>query len=348
VTAAPPRATHPRAVVFGCAGPTLSAWERDFFRDADPWGFILFARNIRDPAQTAALTASLREAVGRDAPVMTDQEGGRVARLRAPHWRDWPDVGPFLAGLDDAAAVAATRLRHRLIGRELRAVGIDVNCAPVLDLRRPETHAFLRDRCLGDDPARVAACGRAARAGLADAGVAAVIKHMPGHGRATADSHAAPCVTDAGVAALTDEDFAPFRANADAAMAMTCHVRFTALDPERCATLSPVVIDRAIRGAIGFRGLLLTDDLDMGALGGALGGPVAGRAAAALAAGCDAVLHCSGVAADMQAVAAAAPRLAGESLARADHAARRPQPAAGSAAEDARALGALMGGRIDA
>ena len=344
MTAAAPRDGSPRAVVFGCAGPALSAWERDFFRDADPWGFILFARNVADPAQTAALTASLREAVGRDAPVMTDQEGGRVARLRPPHWRAWTDMGPFLAGLDAAAAVAATRLRHRLIGRELRAVGVDVDCAPVLDLRRPETHPFLRDRCLGDDPARVADCGRAAREGLADAGVAAVIKHLPGHGRATADSHAAPPVTDASLAALTDHDFAPFRANADAAMAMTGHVRFTALDPERCATLSPVVIEKAIRGAIGFQGLLLTDDLDMGALSG----PVAARAAAALAAGCDVALHCSGVAADMQAVAAAAPRLAGESLARADRAARRPQPVEGSAAEDARALDALLGGRIDA
>jgi beta-N-acetylhexosaminidase len=327
----------PRAVVFGCAGPTLTARERALFRDADPWGFIVFARNVDDPAQLAALTAALRDSVGRDAPILVDQEGGRVARLRGPHWRDWPDVGVWLEGLAPEARPDAVRRRYRVIGAELRAVGIDVNCAPLLDLRLPVTHPFLRDRAMAADPAEAGALGRAVRDGLADAGVAAVVKHVPGHGRAEADSHAALPVVDADAARLR-ADFAPFAANADAPMAMTAHVRFTALDDARCATFSPTVIAQTIRGAIGFDGLLMTDDLNMGALDGR----ISERAARALVAGCDIALHCSGDLAEMEAVADATPRLAGRSLARAQAAAIRPTPRLDlDVADDLRILRAL-------
>jgi beta-N-acetylhexosaminidase len=312
-----------RAVIFGCAGPELAAAERSFFAASDPWGFILFARNIRSPEQVRRLTGALRESVGRDAPVLVDQEGGRVARLRGPDWREWAPALEECARLPDRDQRGrAMYLRYRLIAGELRAVGIDVNCAPVLDLLRPETHAVLRSRCYGAEAAEVAAIGRAVADGLAAGGVLPVMKHLPGHGRSTVDSHLELPRVTAGRDELA-ADFAPFRALADLPMAMTAHVVYAALDPEAPATQSPAVV-RLIRGELGFGGLLLTDDVSMQALRGALGE----RAQRALAAGCDVVLHCNGDPAEMAALAAAVPALSGSAVARAESALARRAPAA--------------------
>jgi beta-N-acetylhexosaminidase len=331
-------ATGPRAAIFGLSGPRLTADERAFFAEADPWGFIVFARNVETPAQLLALTADLRACVGRDAPVLIDQEGGRVQRLRPPHWRAWPDPRPACEALPDADAERMLRLRYRLIAHELRACGVDVNCAPLLDVPQPDAHPIIGDRAYGADPARIARLGRAVREGLAAGGVAPIIKHIPGHGRAGVDSHHALPRVPASRAAL-EADFAPFRAHADAPMAMTAHVVFEAVDPDACATFSPAVI-RLIREDIGFAGLLMSDDLGMGALDG----PMRERVACAFAAGCDMALHCDGDAAAMQAVAEAAPRLTGAALARARAAeAARGIPDAFDAAQADAALAALGG-----
>ncbi len=306
----------PRAAIFGCRGPGLAPDERVFFADADPWGFILFARNIVDPDQIRRLTASLRDAVGRDAPILIDQEGGRVSRLRAPTWRDWPDALDEVEALPDPARRAGVmRLRYRLIAAELRDLGIDVNCAPLVDVARPDTHPFLRSRCYGSDTGPVAAIGRAVAEGLLAGGVLPVLKHIPGHGRARADSHHALPTVTAALPDLDATDFAPFRALADLPLAMTAHIVYTALDPERPATLSPACI-AAIRGTIGFNGALMTDDISMQALAG----PIATRARDALAAGCDLVLHCNGERSEMEMIAAVTPRLDGIAAARADRA----------------------------
>lgn len=304
-------------ILGGIAGPALTPDERAFFREADPWGFILFGRNVADPAQLARLTGDLREAVGRDAVIMTDQEGGRVQRLRSPHWTDWPAPGPAAA-----AGPHATFLRYRLLGAELAAVGIDSNCAPTLDLRGDNTHDFLRDRCFGEGVAEVTAHGRACAEGLLAAGVLPVMKHMPGHGRANADTHYSLPVVDAPLADLEASDFAPFRALADLPIGMTAHIVFSALDPDRPATQSPTVI-RMIRDRIGFQGLLTTDDITMEALPGTH----AERAAAAIAAGCDLVMHCNGDIAQMEPVVAAAGRMPAEAEARAAHALAMRRPA---------------------
>ncbi len=303
-----------RAVIFGCGGPVLTADERRFFAAAAPWGFILFARNVASPDQLARLTADLRESVGREAPVLIDQEGGRVARLRLPEWREWVpalDECERLPRLD--LRVRAMHLRYRLIADELRRVGIDVNCAPVLDVvHQGKTHAVLRNRCYGDDHADVAAIGRAVADGLLAGGVLPVIKHMPGQGRADLDSHHDLPEVAASLADLAS-DFAPFQALSDLPMAMTAHVRFMAIDPDAPATQSATVV-RLIRGEIGFDGLLMTDDLSMRALQGTL----AQRAERAIAAGCDMILHCNGQMAEMADVASAAPGLGGVAAARAD------------------------------
>ena len=294
-----------QAVIYGCEGPTLTDWERDFFTEADPLGFILFARNCVDPDQLRALVAALRAAVGRDeAPVLIDQEGGRVTRLKPPAWRAAPAAGVFdeLAQSDLESACEAAEVNARLLALELRALGIDVDCLPLLDLRLPEGHGIIGDRALGSDPEQVIALGRAVCESLAAAGVISVIKHMPGHGRARVDSHEALPRVDAPLETLRDSDFRPFKALAAAPWGMTAHIVYTAIDPDRPATTSPKVISEIIRGEIGFDGLLLSDDLSMKALSGGLGE----RAGAALAAGCDVALHCNGEPAEMEAVAAAA------------------------------------------
>lgn len=300
----------PRAVIFGVEGTALSAQERTFLRDADPWGFILFARNVEDPAQLRALTASLREAVGRDAPILIDQEGGRVQRMRAPHWREYL---PALDQMERARdPLRAQWLRNRLIAAELHAVGIDVNCAPLADLVEEQTHPVLRNRLYGGDVETVVAAARACAEGLLAGGVLPVLKHVPGYGRAHVDSHLDLPRVDVPLEELRARDFAPFRALADLPMAMTAHIVMTAVDPARPATVSPIVMD-AVRREIGYDGLVMTDDLSMQALSGT----PPERAQAALAAGCDIVLHCNGRLAEMEAIAELVPVLAGASLGRA-------------------------------
>jgi beta-N-acetylhexosaminidase len=290
------------ATIFGCAGLDLSAAERAFFREADPFGFILFARNIDTPDQVRRLTADLREAVGRDAPVLVDQEGGRVQRLRSPHWQEWdPPLETVARAGSPVAAARAMRLRMAVIGAELRAVGIDANCAPVADVARPETHPFLRNRCYGTDPDIVALIARAVADGLMEGGVLPVMKHLPGHGLSHLDTHLDLPTVEASLEELRTVDFAPFRALADLPMAMTAHLVFAALDPGLPATQSPKMID-LIRYEIGFQGLLMSDDLNMQALAGTL----ADRTTRSIAAGCDIALHCKGDLAEMQMVAAAA------------------------------------------
>ena len=290
--------TLPGAVILGCAGPNLLPDETAFFREADPWGFILFARNVEDPAQLRRLTGDLRAAVGRNAPVFTDQEGGRVQRLRSPHWREWTPPLDFVTAAGPRAE-RALWLRYRLIAHELRGVGIDGNCAPSLDLARAETHPFLRNRCLGGEPATVARLGRAVAEGHLDGGVLPVVKHMPGHGRGLSDSHHELPQTDADLESLTATDFAPFAVLADLPLAMTGHVVFRALD-DRPATQSAPTIAH-IRQVIGFDGLLMTDDLSMQALSGS----IAERAGRSVAAGCDIALYCKAEMPDAMAVVAA-------------------------------------------
>ncbi|MFN3281755.1 MAG: glycoside hydrolase family 3 N-terminal domain-containing protein [Tabrizicola sp.] len=302
------------AAIFGCAGPSLLPDERRFFREADPFGFILFARNVEDPAQLRRLTHDLREAVGREAPVLVDQEGGRVQRLRAPHWREWT---PPLDTVEAAGSVAGGERqvgrRAMVIAAELAAVGIDADCIPTLDVARPATHPFLMNRCYGRDPETVARIGRAVAEGLMAGGVLPVMKHMPGHGLSHVDTHHdLPTVTVAREE-LQAVDFAPFRALADLPMAMTAHLVFAAIDPDRPATQSPEVI-RLIREEIGFKGLLMSDDLNMQALSGTL----AERTARTIAAGVDIALHCKGDLAEMVAVADAAGTMGPETRARAE------------------------------
>ena len=310
------------AAIFGVAGPVLLEAERDFYKDYDPFGFILFARNVEDPDQLRRLTGDLRAAVGRDAPILVDQEGGRVQRLRAPHWREWaPPLDTVQAAASPEDAARIMRLRFALIAAELRAVGIDADCAPTADVAQPSTHPFLMNRCYGTGPEAVARIARAVADGLLDGGVLPVMKHMPGHGRSVLDTHfELPRVT-ASRAELTEVDFWPFRVLADLPLAMTGHLVFTAYDAERPATQSPEMI-RVIREEIGFKGLLMTDDLNMEALKGTL----AERAAASVAAGCDLALHCKGDLGQMQAVAAAAGRMGDETRLRATRAlAARPK-----------------------
>ena len=303
--------TAPRALILGCAGPALTPDERAFFADADPWGFILFARNIETPDQTRALTDGLRDAVGRDAPVLIDQEGGRVARMRAPHWRTFPAAMAETEGRTLSQAAEALVLRYRLIADDLRSVGVDVNCAPLLDVASRRLHDAIGDRALGRDPASVAALGHAVRRGLRAGGVLPVVKHLPGYGRAEVDPHAAlPVIRES--RDHLEWDFAPFRAHADALMGMTAHLVLTAIDDEYPATCSGPCVD-LIREDIGFDGLLMTDDISMDALAGGVGE----RTRASLDAGCDVVLHCNGERAEMEEAAAAAGLLAGEALRRA-------------------------------
>ncbi|WP_406870632.1 glycoside hydrolase family 3 N-terminal domain-containing protein [Thioclava sp. 'Guangxiensis'] len=279
------------ATILGLSGLTLTETERAFFREAQPWGFILFARNIDTPDQVLRLTSDLREAVGRDAPVLIDQEGGRVQRMRAPHWREW------LPPLEQAAFPDPERsfwLRARIMADELRAVGVDSNCAPCCDIAGPQTHPFLRNRCMGEDAATVARNARASAMGFLAGGVLPVIKHIPGHGRATADSHKDLPLVEACAEDLIAQDFAAFQPLHDMPMAMTAHIRFAAFD-DAPATQSPVMVD-LIRQVIGFDGLLMSDDLSMQALSGS----IRQRAEATMAAGCDITLHCNGERSEME------------------------------------------------
>ncbi len=304
-----------RACILGCAGPGLSAEERRLFAEADPWGFILFKRNIEAPEQVRALTAALRDAVGRDAPILIDQEGGRVQRMGPPHWPAYPPGAAYgaLPAKDPLARREAARLGARLMAHDLRAVGIDVDCVPVADVPAPDGHDVIGDRAYARSAGEVAVLARAAAEGLTAGGVLPVVKHIPGHGRARADSHHELPVVDASLDELEAVDFLPFRVGADLPAAMTAHVIYTAVDKRRAATVSRKVVRRVIRGAIGFDGLLMTDDLGMKALQGSL----AELTHASLKAGCDVVLHCSGRIEENREVADASPRLHGDAKRRA-------------------------------
>lgn len=301
------------ATILDAEGTTLSADEIAFFRDADPYGFILFARNIDTGDQLRALCDQMRDAVGRDAPILIDQEGGRVQRLRPPLARQWTPPLDF-ARAAGAHATQAMYLRYLITALELRRYGIDVNCAPMVDVPRPETHAFLTDRCYGDSPAQAAGLGRAVAMGLMDGGVLPVVKHIPGHGLATADSHHDLPHVDAPVEVLDSIDFAPFKVLNDLPMAMTAHVVYDAFD-DLPATLSPRMI-QVIRNDIGFDGLLMTDDVSMKALTGSYGD----IARQSLSAGCDVVLLCNATLAERQEVAEAAGRMDGAAQDRAERA----------------------------
>lgn len=290
--------------IFAPAGPTLGTDERAFFQDVNPYGFIVFGRNIETPDQVRRLVDDLKACSTSDpCPVLIDQEGGRVARLRPPHWPDYPTGAVFgaLAARDRAQARRAVWLNARLIAADLADLGITVDCLPVLDVPAPEGHEVIGDRAYGDDPAVVADLGRAACEGLMAGGVLPVIKHIPGHGRGAVDSHHELPTVDAPADDLRRIDFAPFKALADMPFAMTAHILYTALDPALPATTSKTVIETVIRGEIGFSGVLMSDDLNMQALGGTL----ADRARACLEAGCDIALHCSGVMNEMVEIAGA-------------------------------------------
>lgn len=276
------------AAIFGCDGARLSPDERKFFGEANPFGFILFDRNLETADQIRALTSDLRDAVGWNAPIFIDQEGGRVQRLRAPLATDWLPPLDHVARLGDNAA-AGMALRYEIIARELRDLGIDANCAPMLDVARPQTHPFLRNRCYGSDLAQVVEIGRAVAEGCTAGGVFPVIKHIPGHGLAQMDSHLDLPRIDVPAETLDSIDFAAFRPFADVAMGMTAHLVYSAFGETGPATTSPGMI-RRIRDDLGFTGLLMTDDIGMQALSGS----VPERGAASIAAGCDVILHCNG------------------------------------------------------
>ena len=295
------------ACIFGCAGLALTKAEAEFFARTRPFGFILFERNLETAEQIRALTRALRNAVGSDCPIFIDQEGGRVQRLHPPHWRDWPPPLDTLQGCTASEAAQAFKLRYRTISDELMALGINGNCVPVADLPTDYTHPVLRNRCLGRTPAEVVICAAVAAAACLAAGVLPVVKHMPGQGRATIDSHLALPRVTATLDELEASDFLPFRALCHLPLAMTAHVVFDCLDAERPATLSETVITY-LRRDIEFEGLLLTDDISMQALDG----DVASRCERALAAGCDIILHCNGELAEMKAVADVVPAIGGE------------------------------------
>jgi beta-N-acetylhexosaminidase len=315
-----------RAFITGLAGTELAGQERAFLRDAQPWGFILFKRNVADPAQLRRLVDEVRAVLGRPAPALIDQEGGRVQRLGPPHWPVYPPGAAYgvLYDRDRDSGLKAARLGARLIAADLAALGIDVDCLPIADVPVAGADPVVGDRAHGYEPAKVAAIAGAVAAGLADGGVLPVLKHIPGHGRATADSHAGLPVVNADRAALEASDFAAFRPLAALPLGMTAHVVFSAIDPIAPATVSATIVQDVIRDSIGFKGLLMSDDISMGALSGSIGE----RTRAAIAAGCDVVLHCNGDIDEMRAVAAAAPPLAGAAKRRADAALAGKRPAA--------------------
>ncbi|WP_346294737.1 beta-N-acetylhexosaminidase [Rhodopseudomonas sp. P1] len=307
----------PRAFITGIAGLSLSDDERGFLRESRPWGFILFKRNVDNPAQVKALVEELRGTVdSADAPVLIDQEGGRVQRLGPPHWPVYPPGAVFstLYDVDPEAGLTAARLSARLIADDLAALGITVDCLPLADVPIAGADAVIGDRAYGTSPDKVAAIARAVTDGLAQGGVLPVLKHIPGHGRATADSHHRLPTVDTAREELDRTDFAAFRPLADLPMAMTAHVVFSALDAAQPATTSATIIDRVIRESIGFQGLLMSDDVSMNALAGS----IAERTRAIVAAGCDVVLHCNGKLDEMRQVVVETPELQGRALARAE------------------------------
>ena len=311
------------AFITGLSGLSLSADERAFLRLARPWGLILFKRNVDNPAQVVELVNEARHELGSVAPVLVDQEGGRVQRLGPPHWPAYPPGAAYARLFDrDERAAHAARLGARLIAADLNLLGIDVDCLPLADVPVSGADSVIGDRAYGDTPGRVAAIAAAVAEGLMAGGVLPVLKHIPGHGRATADSHQRLPVVDADRATLEATDFAAFRPLKNLPLGMTAHVVFSAIDPVLPATTSATMIREVIRGFIGFDGLLMSDDVSMGALSGS----IAERTRASLAAGCDLVLHCNGRLDEMQAVAAEAPELSGAAARRAAAAlaARRP------------------------
>src|SRR5215467_2193170 len=313
-----------RAFITGLAGASLTTAERHFVQEAAPFGLILFKRNVTTPDALRRLVDEFRAAVGRQAPVLVDQEGGRVQRLGPPHWPTYPPGAAYGAVFDrdpDAGRRAA-RLGGRLIANDLAQLGIDVDCAPVADVPAADADPVIGDRAYGADPAKVATLAGAFAAGLMEGGVLPVLKHLPGHGRAMADSHQRLPVVTADRTTLDATDFAAFRPLAGLPLGMTAHVVFTAVDPVAPATTSANIVKHVIRDSIGFTGLLMSDDISMGALSGSL----SERTRTAIAAGCDVVLHCNGVLSEMVEVAAEAPALAGDAAHRAGTAlaARKP------------------------
>lgn len=300
-----------RAFVVGCAGPLLSAEEAAFLARTQPCGTILFERNCLSADQVRNLVSDMREAVGRDdLLVMIDQEGGSIQRLKPPHWRQYPTAASFgrlYDALDPSKALDSAYLSARLMASDLVALGITVNCVPVLDVPMPHAHPVIGNRAYGNSPELVAMLGRAVADAHLATGVLPVAKHLPGHGRAEADSHENLPIVDAPRSALSETDFAPFRNLNDLPLGMTAHVLYTDLDATLPATVSPTIIGQVIREAIGFQGLLMTDDIAMGALEG----PIEERAESALKAGCDVILHCNADLEEMAAVASVAPPLGG-------------------------------------
>ena len=308
-----------KAFITGVTGTNLSAEERNFIAAERPWGFILFKRNVADPAQVTALTDQLRAAVGEpNAPVLIDQEGGRVQRLSPPHWPLYPPGAAFgsLYDIDAALGLRAALLSARLIGDDLAELGVTVDCLPLADVPVAGADAVIGNRAYGTEPAKVSAIARAVTVGLAQGGILPVLKHIPGHGRATADTHFRLPVVDTAQAELEKTDFAAFRPLVDLPMAMTAHVVFSAYDPAHPATTSATMIETVIRGLIGFQGLLMSDDVSMNALAGS----IAERTRAIFAAGCDLVLHCNGKLDEMREVASETPELSGKALIRAERA----------------------------
>lgn len=305
-----------RAFITGLSGLNVSANERAFLREAQPWGLIIFKRNVNIPQQVTELTKSFRDAVGWAAPVLVDQEGGRVQRLGPPHWPIFPPGSRYGAiyDRDVASGLAAARLGGHLIAAELSVLGIDVDCLPLADVLAPGGDPVIGDRAYGTEPGKVAAIAGAIAQGLLAGGVLPVLKHLPGHGRASVDSHAKLPMVDTDRATLESTDFAAFRPLASLPLGMTAHVVFSAIDPVAPATTSVTMVREVIRGFIGFRGLLMSDDVSMKALSGT----IAERSRAAFAAGCDVVLHCNGDLNEMSAVASQAPELKGAAAQRAE------------------------------
>src|ERR1700744_2482382 len=318
----------PRAFISGTSGTTLTADERAFIAAERPWGFILFRRNIDNPAQVKALVYEMREAAGApDAPVLVDQEGGQVQRFRPPHWPNYPAGAAFgrLYDIDSKLGLQAARLSARLIADDLLPMGVTVDCLPLADVPVPGADAVIGDRAYGDEPNKVAAIARAVTDGLEQGGILPVLKHIPGHGRANADSHLRLPTVDTPLKELERTDFAAFRPLADLPMAMTAHVVFRALDPVHPATTSETIINQVIRGVIGFQGLLMSDDVSMNALSGS----IAERTRAAFSAGCDMARHCNGKLDKTHDAAPETPELSGKALERARRAiaSRRPPQA---------------------